>query len=324
MTFIDLQSTENYRIHLNNDRQPIMSASTQNMIFRGTAPALVTPFTAGDELDETSFRNLINWQVLQGADAIVVLGTTGENPTISFDERQRLTEIAVDQSDGRIPVIVGTGTNSTRESVRFSRKAAAVGVDALLIVGPYYNKPTDEGMVAHVSAVADATDCPIILYNVPSRTGSNISAETVLHLAADVPSVVGVKEASGDLTQVADILKHRPDDLAVYSGDDEITLPMLALGADGAVSVLSNALPKYYGEMVRHGLDDNFRRAREIHMDLLPAMRACFLETNPIPIKAVLAEMGYIEPHLRLPLVASQNEMQAQILKPFHVYLEDD
>lgn len=299
-----------------------MSATTQNTVFQGTAPALVTPFTADDELDGTAFRNLVDWQVRQGVDAVVVLGTTGENPTISSDERHRLTDMAVDQADGRIPVIVGTGTNSTRESVRFSRKAAKAGVDALLIVGPYYNKPTDEGMYAHVAEIAESSDCPIILYNVPSRTGSNISADTVLRLADRIPSVVGVKEASGDLAQVTDILKGRPDDLAVYSGDDEITLPMLALGAEGAVSVLANALPKLFGEMVRHALDDDFSQARKIHLDLLEAMRACFIETNPIPIKTVMAEMGLIEQYLRLPLVASKDSIREDILEPFHAYLD--
>ncbi len=299
-----------------------MSASTQDIVFEGTAPALVTPFTADDELDEAAFRNLIDWQVDRGADAVVVLGTTGENPTISPDERHLLTEIAVDQADGRIPVIVGTGTNSTRESVRFSRKASAAGVDALLIVGPYYNKPTAQGIFAHVASIAEVSETPIILYNVPSRTGSNIAADTVLRLAEDVPSVVGVKEASGDLAQVTDILDGRPDDLAVYSGDDEITLPMLALGADGAVSVLSNALPRLFGDMVRHALNDDFLRARTLHLDLLDAMRACFIETNPIPIKAILAEMGLIEPYLRLPLVPSNDSVHEDILEPFHAYLE--
>jgi 4-hydroxy-tetrahydrodipicolinate synthase len=300
-----------------------MSASTDNVVFRGTAPALVTPFTAEDELDGPAFRNLIDWQIRQGADAVVVLGTTGENPTISPEERHRLTEMAVDVSNGRIPVIVGTGTNSTRESVGFSRNAEKAGVDALLIVGPYYNKPAEEGICAHVSAIASATDCPIILYNVPARTGLNISADTVLRLADDVPAVVGVKEASGNLKQVTDILKGRPNDLAVYSGDDEITFPMLALGADGAVSVLSNALPERFGEMVRRALADDFVRARELHLELLEAMRACFVETNPIPIKSVLSAMGYIQPNLRLPLTpVPEGSVRDEILEPFHPYLD--
>lgn len=300
-----------------------MSASTQRMVFRGTAPALVTPFTADDELDETSFRNLINWQILQGADAIVVLGTTGENPTISHKERRRITDIAVEQAAGRVPVVVGTGTNSTRESVNFSKQAAAAGVDALLIVGPYYNKPTAEGVKAHVAAVADATDCPIILYNVPSRTGSNIAADTALEIADQVPTVAGVKEASGNLEQISDILAGRPDHLALYAGDDEFALPLLSLGADGAVSVVSNAVPKFFGEMVQHGLDGNLAEARALHMKLLDAMRACFVETNPIPIKAVLAEMGYIESHLRLPLVPLQPENRSVIRNAFDSFLDN-
>lgn len=298
-----------------------MSEDTDDLVFRGTAPALVTPFTRDDELDEEAFRALIDWQIEEGAAALVVLGTTGENPTVSHEERRRLTDWAVDQAEGRVPVVVGTGTNSTRKSVKFSREAERAGVDALLVVGPYYNKPTAEGVRAHVADIARATDAPIIFYNVPSRTGSNVDAETVLLLAEEVPQVRGIKEASGDVAQITDILADRPDSLGVYAGDDEIAFPLLALGGDGAVSVVSNALPEEFDAMVQAGLDDRIEEARRRHFDLLDAMRASFVETNPIPIKAVLAEMGRIASPLRLPLSPLSPESRDEVMAAFGPHL---
>jgi 4-hydroxy-tetrahydrodipicolinate synthase len=294
-----------------------------DMLFRGVAPALVTPFTADDAIDADAFRRLIDLQIEGGVHGLVVLGTTGENPTISHDERRHLVDIAVEQAAGRVPVIVGTGTNNTDESVTFSREAADAGADGLLVVGPYYNKPSQSGFQAHVETIADATDCPIILYNVPGRTSFNLRAETVLRLAEHVPSVVGVKEASGDLAQISDILAHRPDDFAVYAGDDEMALPIAALGGDGVVSVISNAVPAPFTQMVAAALNGDAAAAREQHFDLLPAMRACFLETNPIPIKEVLAAQGVIEPHLRLPLAALDESapVRQRILSAFDEYL---
>lgn len=274
------------------------------MLFRGVAPALVTPFTAEDDLDEAAFRNLVDFQIDGGVSGLVVLGTTGENPTVTRDERRRLVDLAVEVAGGRVPVIVGTGTNNTEESVAFSKEAVDAGADGLLVVGPYYNKPSQAGFVAHVETIAGAADAPIILYNVPGRTQFNLEAETTLQLAEEVPQVVGVKEASGDLEQIGDILLHRPDDFGVYAGDDEITLPLLAMGGDGVVSVISNAVPDQMARFVEAGLEGDLETARERHFDLLPAMRACFLETNPIPIKEVCAVMGGMEPHVRLPLVA--------------------
>lgn len=271
-------------------------------LFRGTAPALVTPFTADDEVDEDAFRRLIDRQVEGGVEGLVVLGTTGENPTITRYERRLLIDVALEQADDRVPVIVGTGTNSTEESVTFSVEAEQAGADGLLVVGPYYNKPSQEGFRAHVEAIAEQTDRPIILYNVPGRTSFNILPETVLALAEDVPAVVGVKEASGDLAQISDILAHRPASLAVYAGDDEMAFPVVALGGDGVVSVISNAVPARYSAMVRAGLRGDLDAARKRHFELLPAMRACFFTTNPVPIKMVLAAQGYMEAHVRLPL----------------------
>lgn len=286
-------------------------------LFRGTAPALVTPFTRDGDLDLYAFRRLIDRQIDGGVAALVVLGTTGENPTVTDDERQALTDAALDQADGRVPVIIGTGTNNTAASATYSRWAADAGADGLLIVGPYYNKPTPEGYVRHVAAVAEATDCPILVYNVPGRTGGNIDAETMLRIADEVPTVVGVKEASGDLAQIADLLAGRPEGLAVYSGDDEITLPLLALGGDGVVSVLANALPERFCRMVGAALDGDLETARAEHFALLPAMRACFHETNPAPVKTALADAGQMEERFRLPMVPMQDAARRHVLDVF-------
>jgi 4-hydroxy-tetrahydrodipicolinate synthase len=294
-------------------------------LFTGMGTALVTPFTAdGDEIDEPALRNLIDRQIAGGADALIVLGTTGENPTVTDEERRRIVEGAVEAADGRVPVVIGTGTNSTRESARFSREAARAGADGLLVVGPYYNKPTQAGFRAHVAAIADATDCPQIIYNVPGRTSFNVTAETMLQLAEEVPSVVGSKEASGDLEQISDILAHRPDDLAVYAGDDEITLPLLALGGDGVVSVIGNALPNAFSTMVSTALDGGFDEAHALHFRMLEAMRACFYETNPIPVKTVLAEAGFLEEQFRLPIASISDEQRERVLEAFAGFEELD
>lgn len=294
-----------------------------DLLFRGTAPALVTPFTADDEVDAAAFRRLIDRQIEGGVEALVVLGTTGENPTVTLDERRRLVDLALAQADGRVPVVVGTGTNSTAESVTFSVEAERAGADGLLVVGPYYNKPSQEGFRTHVEAIASATDRPIILYNVPGRTSFNIHPETVLALAEALPAVVGVKEASGDLAQISDIIAHRPDTLAVYAGDDEMAYPVLALGGDGVISVISNALPGSYSATVRAGLDGDLATARERHFDLLPAMRACFFTTNPVPIKIVLAAQGFMDEHVRLPLAlpAADAPVRQRVLKAFRPHL---
>lgn len=297
---------------------------TDDFLFRGVAPALVTPFTADDEIDEAAFCDLIERQINGGASGLVVLGTTGENPTVTTEERRRLVDLAVETADGRVPVIVGTGTNNTDESARLSEAAIDAGADGLLLVGPYYNKPSQEGFVAHVETIAEGADAPILLYNVPGRTSFNVKAETTLHLAETVPQVVGVKEASGDLEQIGDILLHRPEGFAVYSGDDEMTLPLLAMGGDGLVSVVSNALPEQTSAMVDTGLSGDLVTARERHFELLPAMRACFLETNPIPIKDVCAAMGWMEPHVRLPLVAMDERapVRQRVLAAFDGFLD--
>lgn len=288
-----------------------------DMLFRGTAPALVTPFTANNEIDEPAFKKLIDDQIKGGVEGLVVLGTTGENPTISHEERRRLIDIGIAHTAGRVPVIVGTGTNDTRESIVFSKEAARAGADGLLIVAPYYNKPTQKGIIAHVSAIAEATDCPIIVYNVPGRTSSNILATTMLHMAESIPSVVGVKEASGNLAQITDILAHRPDDFAVYSGDDEMTMPLLSLGGDGVISVVCNVCPTPFTTMVRHALAENYEAARDLHLQLLEAMRACFYESNPVPVKTALAEIGAMQANVRLPLTPLSKGNHERVLNAF-------
>jgi 4-hydroxy-tetrahydrodipicolinate synthase len=297
---------------------------SRDLLFRGVAPALVTPFTSEDVIDEAAFRRLIDHQIASGVAGLVVLGTTGENPTITETERRRLVDAAVETADGRVPVIVGTGTNNTDESVAFSEAAVEAGADGLLVVGPYYNKPSQDGFAAHVKTIADAADAPIILYNVPGRTSFNIAPETALHLAEEVPSVVGIKEASGEVDQLSDLLAHRPDGFGVYSGDDEMTLPLVAMGGDGVVSVLSNALPEPFCELVEAALDGDLDTARDLHAALLPAMRACFLETNPVPIKDVCAALGWMEPHVRLPLVPmdERSPVRQRVLSAFDDFID--
>lgn len=291
-------------------------------LFRGTGTALLTPFTADDEIDLDGLRRLIDRQIEGGVECIVILGTTGENATVWPEERRRIVDTAIEHTAGRVPVVIGSGNNSTSESIVFSKEATASGADGLLVVGPYYNKPTQAGFRAHVAAIADATDCPIIVYNVPGRTCFNIKADTMLQIAEEIPTVVGVKEASGDLAQISDILAGRPERLAVYSGDDEFTLALLTLGADGVVSVLANAVPGKFSTLVRDGLKGDFESARKAHFDLLDAMRACFLETNPIPVKTVVAAAGIINGRLRLPLIDMEDGPRRQVLDIFRKHMD--
>ena len=299
------------------DRQPV---------FRGTAPALVTPFTPDGAVDEDAFRRLIDFQIegspldgeaYAGVEALVVLGTTGENPTVTPDERRRLVDLTIEHTAGRVPVVVGTGTNSTAQSAQFSKEAADAGADGLLVVGPYYNKPTPDGVLAHVAAVADATDCPIVLYNVPGRTGSNLTAETQLRVTEAVPSVVGLKEASGDLEQISQIIAGVPEGVAVYSGDDALAFPTVALGGAGLISVIANAAPGPVAELVRRALADDPGAARALHHRLFDAMRASFVEANPGPVKAVLAAQGRMHETLRLPLAPLTDGARQRVMAAY-------
>ena len=294
------------------------------MIFRGSATALVTPFSEQGNLDETTFCALIDRQIAAGSSALVVLGTTGENATVTPKERSRLVALSAEHIAGRVPLIIGTGNNSTVESIAFSVEAAQLGADGLLVVGPYYNKPPQRGFKAHVAAIAEATACPIILYNVPSRTGFDASAKTILELAHEIPTVFGVKEASGDLAKVADLIQGRPEGFAVYSGDDEWTLFFLALGADGVISVVSNILPGLMSKLVGLGLAGNIAQASTVHYKLLHAMRTCFLDTNPIPVKAVLGKLGQAKSKVRLPLAQLSAEQEELVMSNFATALESE
>ena len=324
------------RTRLPLSSRPLPVAMPRTPVFRGTAPALVTPFMPDGDLDVAAFQDLLDSVIggsetpghgrhagtrHAGVEAVVVMGTTGENPTVTADERQRIVETAVAHVAGRVPVVVGSGTNDTAQSVAFSRAAAAAGADGLLVVSPYYNRPTPAGLVAHVSAIADATDCPVIFYNVPGRTGQNVRAETQLALADAVETVVGTKEASGDLNQIADILAGRQDGFAVYAGDDDLALPTLALGADGLISVVANAVPGATAELVRAALDGRFDDARALHFLLLGAMRASFAEASPTPVKAVLAAMGRMDARVRLPLVPLSDDARTRVLAAYAPFI---
>jgi len=268
----------------------------------GCGTALVTPFTKDGALDEPALRKLVDWQIKQGIHFLVPCGSTGEAATMTPDEHRRVVEITVEQAKGRVAIVAGAGSNDTAKAVAMSNEMKAAGATHLLHVSPMYNKPPQRGIIEHFKRIAGATDLPIIVYNVPGRTGGNIEAKTTLALA-QVKHIVAVKEASGNLGQIIDILKDRPPHFSVLSGDDEMTLAVMAAGGDGVISVVSNATPKAMAQLCDAASKGDFAAARKIHFQLLPWMRAAFVESNPIPVKAALAMMGKIGNHLRLPLV---------------------
>lgn len=281
---------------------------------RGCATALVTPFKAGGEVDLERFRALVERQLNGGVRLLVPCGTTGESVTMSAEEDQLVIEEAVRLARGRAHVIAGAGSNSTAHAIEYSLAARAAGADAVLVVAPYYNKPTQNGLYAHFRAVAQSVEgLPVVVYNVPGRTSSNISAETTLKLAHDFENIVATKEASGNLSQIMAILRERPKGFRVLSGDDAITLAMIALGADGLISVASNEAPDLMSQMVDAALAGEWERARELHYRLLPLMEVNFIESSPGPVKAALALMGLIEEELRLPLVPVEEKTRARV-----------
>jgi 4-hydroxy-tetrahydrodipicolinate synthase len=271
-------------------------------LLTGCGTALATPFTARGAVDERALRGFVDWQLDEGIDFVVPCGSTGEAATMSPEEHYRVVEITVEQVRGRVPVVAGAGSNDTAKAIEASRRMKEAGATHLLHVSPMYNKPPQRGIVAHFTAIADSTTLPIVVYNVPGRTGSNVEAATTLELAKH-PRITSVKEASGNLAQITDCIAGRPGKFTVLSGDDELTLPILALGGDGLISVVSNAVPKLMAELVRLARAGNLAGARELHLRLLPWMRAAFVESNPVPVKAALAMMGKMENVLRLPLV---------------------
>ncbi len=271
--------------------------------FQGTGTALVTPFTTDGALDESALRKLVDFQIANGVEALVPVGTTGENPTLTPTEAARVIEVVVEQAAGRAKVFAGTGSNSTQKTIELTCTAQQLGADAALIVGPYYNKPTQEGYVQHYRAIAETVDLQIIVYNVPGRTGGNIEATTFLRMAEEFPAIIGIKEASGNMAQIMEIALNRPERCSLLSGDDAFTLPLMAVGGDGCISVVANETPKEFSDMVRACLKNDWQKARTLHERLLPLMNGNFIESNPIPVKAALAMMGMIEEVYRLPLV---------------------
>ena len=283
---------------------------------RGCATALVTPFKGDGAIDEERLRALVDRQINGGIRVLVPCGTTGESATMTETEDQRVIAITVEVARGRARVIAGTGSNSTAAAIEYSQRARDLGADAVLQVAPWYNKPTQEGLYAHFRAVAKAIpETPIMLYNVPGRTSSNIAAETVLRLAQDCENIVAIKEASGNLSQIMEILRERPDNFCVLSGDDAVTLPLIALGAEGIVSVASNEIPDLMSRMTELALEGNWTEARALHYRILPLMEINFVESSPGPVKAAMSMLGLLEENFRLPLVPIQEKSRARIRK---------
>ena len=283
-------------------------------MFKGVYTAIVTPFTDDNKIDEKALRDLTDFQIEKGVQGIVPMGTTGESPTLDHEEHHRVIEIVIDQAGGRVPVIAGTGSNCTDEAIRLTEKARQAGATASLQVAPYYNKPTQEGFYRHFTAVADVVDIPVIVYNIPGRSGKNIENSTMLKLA-EHKNIIAVKEASGNITQIMDLISKKPGSFTVLSGDDNLAFPILALGGKGVISVASNIVPDRMNEFVQSALDGNWDKARKMHYELLPLFRAIFIETNPIPIKASLAMKGMIKENYRLPMCRMSKEHRGALAK---------
>ncbi|HXJ05981.1 MAG TPA: 4-hydroxy-tetrahydrodipicolinate synthase [Candidatus Acidoferrum sp.] len=286
-------------------------------MFTGTGTALVTPFRGDGSLDEPTLRTLIKRQIDAGIDFLVPCGTTGESPTLTHEEHLRVVEIAVELAKGRVPVLAGAGGYNTAEVIALARELAEIGANGILSVTPYYNKPTQEGLYQHYKAIAEAMPLPIVVYSVQGRTGVNVEPATVRRLAA-LENIVGIKEASGNVSQMAAILNAVPEDFLVLSGDDALTLPVISLGGRGVISVVSNEIPGDMARLTHLALDGDFAAARQIHRRVHSLMEVNFVESNPIPVKAAMAQMGLLEPVWRLPLVAPKTENEARI----HAVLE--
>jgi len=287
--------------------------------FQGSFVAMVTPFRNG-KVDEAKLRELVEFHVAHGTDGLIPCGTTGESPTLNHDEHHRVVEIVIEAARGRIRVIAGTGSNSTAEAIEMTKHAERAGAAGALVVNPYYNKPTQEGLYRHFRAVAESVAIPVLLYNIQSRTAINVETDTLARLARDVKNIVGVKEASGSLDQMSQVIAACGPDFSVLSGDDNITLPLLAIGGSGVVSVIANIVPRETADLVHAALEGDWKRARDLHYRLFPLARAAFLETNPIPIKEAMAMAGMIEPEFRLPMCRmsdANREKLRVILKPY-------
>ncbi len=280
--------------------------------FTGVGTAIVTPFTKALTLDEDGVRRLARRQIDEGVHFLVPCGTTGESPTLSEEERARIVQICVEEAHGKAPVLAGAGGYDTREVIHAARQMERAGANGLLSVTPYYNKPTPDGLIQHYKAIAESTSLPIIVYNVPGRTGCNVDPATLVKLAA-IPNIIGVKEASGNIQQMCEICRMVPADFIVLSGDDAITLPLMAVGGRGVISVASNEVPREMSQMVEAAERGDFSAARKIHTALVPLMLINFVESNPIPVKAAMAAMGLLEEAYRLPMVPPRAESRAKI-----------
>lgn len=282
---------------------------------RGCGTAIVTPFKSDGAVDERALRSFVEWQVTSGINFLVPCGTTGETPTLSHDEWLRVIDITIEVVNGRVPIVAGATSNSTQEAVAKAKEISQhKGVDAILTASPYYNKPTQEGQYQHFKAIAEAQDKPLVLYNVPGRTAVNIEPATLARLA-EIKNIIAVKEASGNIQQMAEICAIVPKDFAVLSGDDAITLPLIALGGVGLISVVSNQVPYEMTELTQAALANDFDKARALQKKYLPLMQANFLESNPMPVKCVLAMMGKMEENYRLPMVQVKKETRAKLEK---------
>ncbi|MCX5697290.1 MAG: 4-hydroxy-tetrahydrodipicolinate synthase [Candidatus Omnitrophica bacterium] len=288
-------------------------------MFKGSIVAIVTPFHNG-KIDEKKLRDLIEFHIKNGTSGIVPCGTTGESATLTFEEHERVIEVTIEQVKKRVPVIAGTGSNSTDEAIMLTRAAAGSGADVSLQVSPYYNRPTQKGLYEHFKAIADAVEIPIILYNIASRTGVNIEPETLARLSRDCKNIVAVKEASGSLDQMSRIKQLCGDRFELISGDDSLTLPVLSIGGTGIISVVANIVPRDVADLVSEFEKGNITRAREIHYKLLPLIKAVFIETNPIPIKTAMGLLGMCEPTLRLPMCAMLPENLEKLKKALQDY----
>ncbi len=282
--------------------------------FQGSMVAMVTPFRDG-KVDEAKLRELVEFHVKHGTDGLVPCGTTGESPTLSHAEHKRVVEIVIEAAAGRIPVIAGTGSNSTAEAIDMTLHAAKAGADAALLVSPYYNKPTQQGLYEHFRAIAEAAPgLPLIVYNIQGRTAVNVETDTLKRLS-EIPNIVGVKEASGSLDQMTSVVLACGPDFSVVSGDDSLTLPLMAVGGRGVISVVANILPKEVAELTHAALDGDWKRARELHWKLFPICRAMFVETNPIPVKEAMAMLGMIRAEWRLPMCPMSDANRERLRK---------
>ena len=272
------------------------------MQFSGAFTALVTPFKNG-QVDEEKYRELIEWQITEGINGLVPCGTTGESATLSHSEHEKIIKICIDQVKKRVPVIAGAGSNNTKEAIDLTRFAKSAGADAALSITPYYNKPTQEGLVAHFKAIAKEVSIPTFVYNVPGRTGVNVAPATMARIYKEIPDVIGVKEATGDVLQASNIMELVDDKFILLSGDDFVLVPLMSIGCKGVISVVSNLVPKAFAQMCAAGNAGNTKLAKELHYKMTALCRACFLETNPIPVKTALSYMGKMTLEFRLPLV---------------------